>query len=91
MAAVLDDVQQSLFDAALARREARTVEVGTVEEAIAAAATGFARIPWAAVGEEGETTLNDKGVSIRCLQREDGGLPTDRDEPGIVAFVGRAY
>ena len=34
------------------------------------------------VGEEGETELNRQAVSVRCLQRADGQVPTSQDEPG---------
>jgi hypothetical protein len=30
-------------------------------------------------------------VTVRCLRREDGSLPLDDDEPGLLATVGRAY
>ena len=89
--ALLDEIQQSMLQAATTMRESRTTDVGTVEEAMEAAATGFARVPWAAVGPEGEAKLNANGVTVRCLQREDGGLPTDAGEPGVVAYVARSY
>ena len=37
--------------------------------------TGWARIPWATVGAEGEAELAQAGVSVRCLRRADGSLP----------------
>ena len=89
--ALLDQVQASLRDEALARREARTTEVSTIEEAIEAAATGFARIPYATLGADGEDRLAAERVTVRCLQRPDGSLPDADDEPGIVAYVARAY
>ena len=60
-------------------------------EAIEAAATGFAVVPMSAVGDAGEDELNAAGVSIRCLQTADGGLPRSGDDAGVVAIVGRAY
>ena len=42
--------------------------------------TGFARVPWSALGEEGERALAAEAVSVRCLQRPDGSLAED-DEP----------
>jgi prolyl-tRNA synthetase len=80
-----------MFAAAGRRRDARTVAVSSIGEAIEAAQTGFASLPYDAVGEAGEDELNAKGVSVRCLQTADGGLPVDRDAPGVVAFVARAY
>jgi prolyl-tRNA synthetase len=88
---LLDDLQRSVFDAALARRESRTVEVATIEAALEAAQSGFARMPWAALGEDGEAVLNQHAVSVRCLQRADGSVPTAQDEPDLVAIVARSY
>ena len=48
-------------------------------------------VPWRAVGTEGETRLAASGVTVRCLQRPDGGLPGTDDEPDLVAVVARAY
>jgi prolyl-tRNA synthetase len=89
--ALLDDVQQSLFDAAVARRDARTAEVGSIDEATEAARDGFARIPWSALGTAGEAKLAESAVTVRCLQRADGSIPDSEDEPDLVAFVARSY
>jgi prolyl-tRNA synthetase len=92
VAAVLDDVQRALHEQALEVREKRTVAVGSLDDAVDAAQTGFARLPWALVGEgEGEARLAEKSVTVRCLQRADGSVPAARDEPDLVAVVGRAY
>jgi len=64
--------------------------VGTLDEALAAAATGWARLPWDKVGVEGETKANGEGVTVRCLVREDGSVPDSEDEPGLVAILARA-
>jgi prolyl-tRNA synthetase len=88
---LLDDVQQSLFDTAVARRDARTADVSTVEEAAEAAKNGFARIPWSALGTAGEAKLAESAVTVRCLQRADGSIPESEDEPDLVAFVARSY
>jgi prolyl-tRNA synthetase len=66
-------------------------DVSTLDEAREAARTGFARAPWALIGEEGERRLNDAAVSVRCLQTEDGHVPAGPDAPDLVAIVGRAY
>jgi prolyl-tRNA synthetase len=89
--AALEADQQALFDEALAMRESRTVEVSTVEEAIAASVEGWARLPWDAVGTEGETRANAEGVTVRCLTRSDGSVPDSEDEPDLVAYLARAY
>jgi prolyl-tRNA synthetase len=89
--ALLEEIQSGLYDAALARREAATATVSTIDEAREAAQTGFARIPWAHLGVEGETLLARDGITVRCLQREDGSVPATDDEPGTIATVARAY
>jgi len=89
--AALGDSQSALYAEALARRESLTVDVTTVEEAADAARTGFARIPYATLGEEGENRLATDAISVRCLQRPDGSVPASDDEPGLVAWVGRSY
>ena len=63
----------------------------SVAEAIEAASAGWARLPWSAVGGEGEAELNAQGITVRCLVRADGGVPDSEDEPDLVAVVGRAY
>jgi prolyl-tRNA synthetase len=83
--------QQALYDEALARREERTTQVRTLDEAMEAAGTGWARVPWSAVGVEGEARANQDAVTVRCLQRPDGSLPDSEDEPDLVAFLSRAY
>ncbi len=88
---LLEHIQGELFAEATARLESRTTDVEKVEEAAEAAAEGFARLPWANVGSEGEERLRADGVTVRCLRREDGGLPLDDAEPGLLATVGRAY
>ena len=87
----LEEDQQRLFDAALAHREERTVDVKTLGEAIEAAQTGWARVPWAAVGTEGEAEANGKAVTVRCLLRPDGSVPESDEEPDVLAILARAY
>jgi prolyl-tRNA synthetase len=89
--AALDADQRALYDSAEEFRESRTVDVTTVDDAIAAAATGFARIPWSAVGPAGEAVLNKQAVTVRCLVRADGTVPDADDEPDLVAYVARSY
>ncbi|MEV8392543.1 MULTISPECIES: proline--tRNA ligase [unclassified Streptomyces] len=89
---VLEDDQALLLTESRAHREARTAEVSTVEEAAeAAAAGGWARIPWATLGTRGEAALAELGVSVRCLVAEDGAVPETDDAAGSVAIVARAY
>jgi prolyl-tRNA synthetase len=91
VSALLDDIQTSLYSQALRERDERTRDVSTLEEAVSAAADGFARIPWALVGDEGEARLAKDGLSVRCIQRADGSLPERADEPDLVCLIARAY
>jgi prolyl-tRNA synthetase len=65
--------------------------VTTIEEALEAATSGWARLPWEVVRGEGEARLARDAVTVRCLQRSDGAVPDSDDEPDLVAFVGRSY
>ncbi|MFD9003153.1 proline--tRNA ligase [Streptomyces sp. NPDC059582] len=90
--ALLEEDQALLLRQSRERRESRTSEVSTIEEAVeVAAGGGWARIPWATLGEEGEARLADHAVTVRCLVAEDGSVPDDGDAPGNVAIVARAY
>ncbi|MFF7245828.1 proline--tRNA ligase [Embleya sp. NPDC008237] len=88
---VLADDQALLLAQARERRTSREVEVTTIEEAVEAAGTGWARIPWATLGPEGEARLADQGVSVRCLIAADGSVPDSDDQAGNTAIVARAY
>jgi len=95
MPGLLEEVQAALLAGAADRRRQGTVTVATLDEAIAAARDGFAVLPAAELAGDGETRLNQAGVSVRCLQRADGSLPAP-DSAGdgdgdLVAVVARAY
>ncbi len=92
VAGVLAAAPAELLDEATAARDARTVEVATLEEAAEAGAAGFARLPVRALGPDGEERLAEHAISVRCLQRADGSLaePGDADDD-LVAVVGRSY
>ncbi|WP_035951334.1 proline--tRNA ligase [Parafrankia sp. EUN1f] len=90
--ALLDDVQATIYAQALELREARTADVTSLAEAVEAAGTGFARLPWRLVGEDGEARLAEESVTVRCLQTPDGELPSaDTDDADLVCLVARAY
>ncbi len=89
--AVLETMQQDLLDRATARRDAATADVTSLDEAAEAAQSGFARLPWSQVGEEGERRLNERAISVRCLQRSDATTPESPDEEGLTCVVARAY
>ena len=89
---VLEEDQALLLAQSRARRESRTADVSTIEEAVeAAVAGGWARIPWATLGMEGEARLAEHAVTVRCLVAADGSVPESEDAPGNVALVARAY
>jgi prolyl-tRNA synthetase len=91
VAAALEAAQGALLAEATELRDRRTAEVATVEEAVSAAASGFARIPWSALGPAGEDRLAESGVSVRCLEGPDRSLAMADDDPDLVAVVARAY
>lgn len=79
---VLDEDQAQLLRESRERRLARTSDVSTIEEAAeAAVAGGWARIPWADLGPEGEAKLGEQAVSVRCLIAEDGSVPRRTTPP----------
>jgi prolyl-tRNA synthetase len=84
-------VQRALHEDAAALLAARTVDVDDVDAAIDAARNGFARLPWAVCGPDGERRLNAAGVSVRCVTTAEGAVPDDLDAPDLVAIAGRAY
>ncbi|MGW2231886.1 proline--tRNA ligase [Streptomyces formicae] len=90
--AALEEDQALLLTQARERRESRTTDVGTLEEAVEATAAGnWARIPWAVLGEEGEAALAEHSVTVRCLVADDGAVPDADETPGNVALVARSY
>lgn len=89
---LLEEDQTTLLRQSREHRESRTTDVRTIAEAAEAAnAGGWARIPWAVLGQEGEAELAERSVSVRCLLAADGSVPPADDSPGAVAIVGRAY
>jgi prolyl-tRNA synthetase len=89
---LLKTIQADMFEAARERLASRTVEASSVAEALAAAQTGFARIPWRALGEDGENSLYEQAISVRCLQTPDGEVPDAADPVDtLMAVVGRSY
>jgi prolyl-tRNA synthetase len=99
VASVLARTGDELREEALAFRRSRTVEVSSVAEAVDAAGTGFARIPWSVLGEAGEVELAAESVSVRCLRpagsRDEAigevGPGEAADEASLVAVVARSY
>jgi prolyl-tRNA synthetase len=88
---LLDAIQGDMLASAVERRDANTAEASTLDEAVEAARTGFALLPYDLVRGEGEDRLAADSVTVRCVQRADGSLPASDDEPDLVAYVGRSY
>jgi prolyl-tRNA synthetase len=88
---LLVTIQGALLEEARAFQQDRIRDVADIGEAREAAEGGFGRLPWAALGPEGEEALAADGVSVRCLQTPDGDLPGAEDHPEILAVVGRSY
>jgi prolyl-tRNA synthetase len=88
---LLEDIQAELLARAVRRRDERTVEASSLEEAVEGAKEGFARVPWDLVKDGGEARLAQDAVTVRCLLRPDGTLPSSEDEPDLVATVAKAY
>jgi prolyl-tRNA synthetase len=84
---LLDEMQSALLDDALQRREAATFDVGSAAEVDGA---GLFRVPWDALGVEGEARLAERGYTVRCLVTAEGQVP-DPDDIGLIAYVARAY
>ncbi|MCN9242806.1 proline--tRNA ligase [Streptomyces sp. RY43-2] len=89
---ILEEDQALLLKQSRERRVSRTTDVSTIEEAVeATSAGGWARIPWAVLGTDGEARLAQHAMTVRCLLAEDGSVPDADDAPGTVAVVARAY
>ncbi|GGO93772.1 proline--tRNA ligase [Wenjunlia tyrosinilytica] len=89
--AALEEDQAQLLRESRERREANTADVSTIGEALEASSSGWARIPWADLGPEGEAKLAEEAVTVRCLVAPDGSVPDSEDASGTLAVVGRAY
>jgi prolyl-tRNA synthetase len=88
---MLDAMQRDMFDSALKFRDDATHEVKTVGEAMEAAQEGFAKLPWDAVGLQGEAELKTDAITVRCLQRADGSMPDADTEKNLVCIVAKSY
>jgi prolyl-tRNA synthetase len=88
---LLETMQEEMFVGARAFRDSRTRDVTTLEEAVEAAESGFARLAWDLVGEKGEARLKTEALTVRCLQRADGSIPADEREEGLIAIIAKSY
>jgi prolyl-tRNA synthetase len=89
--AAVHAVHEALFAQATQALTSGTADVVDLDDAIEAARTGFARLPWAACGPEGERRLNSAGLSVRCLTAADGSVPASADADDLYAIIARAY
>jgi prolyl-tRNA synthetase len=87
----VDLVHAALFAQATQALRSGTTDVEDLDAAIEAARTGFARLPWAACGPDGERRLNAAGLSVRCLTTAQGSVPRAADADDLYAIVARAY
>ncbi len=85
------EIQAGMLASATSARDDRTVEAASIGEAVEAAQVGWARLAWDLLRDGGEARLAEDAVTVRCLQRADGGLPRSEDESDLVATVGRSY
>jgi prolyl-tRNA synthetase len=88
---LLAEIQTSMLTNAIGRRNSRIADVRTVMEASEVSEKGFARIPMEMLREDGETSLADNGITVRCVQRADGTVPLSEAESKLFAIVARAY
>ncbi|HEX6301391.1 MAG TPA: proline--tRNA ligase [Acidimicrobiia bacterium] len=92
VAKLMDQIQDDMLAAATEFRDTNTAAATTIDEVLDASATGFARVPWSVVaGEDAKAALVDKAVTIRCIQRADGTIPDNENEPDLVAYCARSY
>jgi prolyl-tRNA synthetase len=89
--AALDLAQSDLLAEARLLVASSTVAVESLTDALEAARSGMAKVPWDAVRDADATGKLGDGVTVRCLQRADGSLPASQDEPDLVAYLARAY
>jgi prolyl-tRNA synthetase len=85
---LLDEIQRGLLAQAAERREAATQDVGSPDQIDG---PGFFRIPWAALGEEGEAKLAERAYTVRCLVTQDGEVPRPEASEDLVAYCAKAY
>ena len=87
---MLAEIQSSLYEQAATYRESHTEDAETLDDAREASQRGFVRVPWDRFREL-EDDLAAEALTVRCLQRADGGIAGSSAEDGLIATVGRAY
>jgi prolyl-tRNA synthetase len=95
VAALLEEIQQSLFQRALRQREERTRDVATYDELKQAIETGFARAYWAGSTEDEKRIQDETRATIRVIPLDPPAAPgrcvyTGQETTQQVIFA-RAY
>ncbi len=93
--ALLAEIQQALYDRALAFRAERTADVNSYEELKQQVERGFARCYWAGSDEDEKRIQDETRATIRCIPLDQLGVPgkcvyTGKDATQQVIFA-RAY
>jgi prolyl-tRNA synthetase len=95
IAALLDAIQQSMYDRALTERERRTVDVATYDELKEAVETGWARAYWDGTSEDEDRLQQETRATIRAIPFEQpdtaGKCVLTGRETSRMVIVGRAY
>jgi prolyl-tRNA synthetase len=81
--ALLDEIQQGLFDRALKFREERTADVQTYAELKAQIERGFARAYWAGSVEDEKRIQDETRATTRCIPLDQPGAT------GICVYTGK--
>ena len=88
---LLPEAQRAMLSAATRERDARITPVRSLAEVPEAVREGWATMDWDLAGPRGELELAELDITVRCLQRGDGSMPESDTEPGLTAFLARAY
>ncbi len=93
--ALLAEIQQALYDRALAFRAERTADVNSYEELKQQVERGFARCYWAGSDEDEKRIQDETRATIRCIPLDQSGVPgtcvyTGKEATQQVIFA-RAY
>src|SRR5439155_12402848 len=93
--ALLEEIQQSLFQRALRQREERTRDVATYDELKEAIETGFARAYWAGSTENERRIQDETRATIRVIPLDPHAAPgrciyTSQETTQQIIFA-RAY
>jgi prolyl-tRNA synthetase len=81
---LLADIQQSLYQRALAFRTERSADVATYEELKQQIETGFARAYWAGSDDDERRIQEETKATIRCIPLE------QPDQAGVCVYTGKA-